>query len=183
MPFFIIGCEIAFWVFVLAGLTCRYIFRMRKLGAVLLYCTPLIDLVLIAAAVIDLRNGATADFTHSLAAIYIGVSIAWGHRMIRWADVRFAHRFAGGPKPLPKPKYGAERARHELTGWLLHLLAFAIGAGLLYGMIVLAGDSVRTGTLQDTIRIWSIIVGIDAVISLSYILWPKQAKGTAGRDQ
>ncbi|UQZ36425.1 hypothetical protein C2I18_24565 [Paenibacillus sp. PK3_47] len=183
MAFFIIGCEIAFWVFVLAGLTSRYILRMKKLGAVLLYCTPLIDLVLIAASIIDLRNGATADFSHSLAAIYIGVSVAWGHRMIAWADARFAYRFAGGPRPPARPKYGAERGRYEWTGWLLHLLAFSIGVGLLYGMIAITGDAARTGTLQDTIRVWSIIVGIDAVISISYIIWPKQAKGTVNKDQ
>lgn len=179
MALFIIGCEIAFWVFVLAGLTCRYIFRMKKLGAVLLYCTPLIDLVLIAASVMDLRNGATANFTHSLAAIYIGVSVACGHRMIKWADAKFAYRFAGGPKPPARPKYGAAHARYELNGWLLHLLSCAIGCAVLYGMIVIIADSARTGTLLQTIRIWSIILGIDAIISLSYSFWPKQAKGAA----
>ena len=60
---------------------------------------------------IDLRAGATADVFHGLAAIYVGVSVAFGHRMIRWADEHFAHRFAGGPPPKRPPKHGPEHAR------------------------------------------------------------------------
>ena len=55
--------------------------------------------MLLVATVIDLGQGATADFTHRLAAASIGVSVAFGHSMIRWGDQRFAHRFAGGPEP------------------------------------------------------------------------------------
>lgn len=181
MAAFIIGCEAAFWVFVLAGLSFRYILGQRKLGAVLLYCTPLIDLALIVATVLDLRSGSTATFAHSLSAIYIGGSIAYGHRMIRWADDRFAYRFAGGTKPLPKPKYGPEHARYERIGWLLHLLAFAIGCSVLYGMVLMVGDAARTETLQRTISIWSLVLAIDFAISFSYTLWPKPVKEGKGK--
>ncbi|MGO4184571.1 hypothetical protein AB4Z17_25660 [Paenibacillus sp. TAF43_2] len=173
---FIIGCEIGFWLFVLIGLLCRYIFRLKKLGAIFLIATPLIDLALVIATIYDLRGGATATFAHSLAAIYIGVSIAWGHRMIKWADERFAHRFAGGPAPARKPKYGEDHARYERNGWLHHLLAWVIGAAILYGMILMVGDAVRTEVLFNTLRLWSIILVIDFVISFSYSLWPRAKK-------
>lgn len=39
--------------------------------------------------------------------------MAFGHRMVRWVDQRFAHRLAGGPPPLKPPKGGPERVRHE----------------------------------------------------------------------
>ena len=97
---FIIGCEILFWVFVLAGLSARYLLGLKRTGGIL-RCTPVIDLLLIAVTIIDLRGGAEAGFMHGLAAVYIGVTIAFGHRMIQWADARFAHRFAGGKKPEP----------------------------------------------------------------------------------
>jgi len=173
---FIIGCEIGFWLFVLIGLLCRYIFRLKKLGAIFLIATPLIDLALVIATIYDLRGGATATFAHSLAAIYIGVSIAWGHRMIKWADERFAHRFAGGPAPARKPKYGKDHARYERNGWLHHLLAWVIGAAILYGMILMVGDAVRTEVLFNTLRLWSIILVIDFVVSFSYSLWPRTKK-------
>ncbi|MFD0713894.1 hypothetical protein [Paenibacillus sp. GCM10027626] len=174
----IIGCEIGFWLFVLAGLLFRYIFRQQRMGAILLLCTPIVDLILLITTVLDLRNGADATFIHGLAAIYIGVSIAYGHQMIRWADVRFAHRFAGGPPPPEKVKYGAEHARRERKGWLLHLLAFVVGSGLLLGMIALVGDKERTEALLRTITMWLAIVGIDFLWSFSYTLWPKK-KGSS----
>ncbi|WP_138754702.1 hypothetical protein [Paenibacillus sinopodophylli] len=176
---FIIGCEIGFWLFVLGGLLCRYIFRLKKLGKVLLFSTPLIDLALVIATVYDLRGGAEATFAHSLAAVYIGVSIAFGHRMIKWADERFAHRFAGGPAPVGKPKLGKEHARHERIAWLHHLLAFAIGALILYGMITMIGDESRTQSLLQTLQLWLVVLGIDFVISFSYTLWPRKQKGAS----
>lgn len=173
---FIVGCEIAFWLFVLGGLVCRYVLKQKALGAILLYCTPLVDLALIVATIVDLNAGATATLAHSLSAIYIGVSIACGHRMIQWADAQFAYRYAGGPKPEPKPKYGKAHARHERQGWLMHLFAWAIGCAVLYGMIWFVGDAGRTEQLAGTLRLWSIILAIDFAISFSYTLWPKQDK-------
>jgi len=172
----IVGCEVAFWVFVLLGLTFRYVLKLPKIGALLLFCTPLIDLVLLIAAVADLRQGAVASWEHGIAAIYLGVSIVYGHRLIRWADVRFAYRFASGPPPEPGPKHGAEHARHERHGWYRHLAAWAIGCSLLVIMLLLVNDDSRTESLRNVVRLWSIIVGIDFLISFSYTLWPRHSK-------
>ncbi|WP_141500234.1 hypothetical protein [Paenibacillus luteus] len=176
---FIIACEIGFWVFVLAGLVFRYVFRFKKAGTLLLYSTPLIDLALVIATVYDLRGGSEATFAHSLAAVYIGVSIAYGHKMIKWADERFAHRFAGGPAPTGKPKYGTAHARYERSGWLHHLLAWVIGAAILYSMILMVGDETRTEALFNALRLWSLILGIDFLISFSYTLWPRKEKAVS----
>lgn len=176
---FIIGCEVAFWVFVLAGLVCRYLLGWKRAGAMLLVCTPIVDLALLVATALDLRSGAEAGFFHGLAAVYIGVSIAFGHGMIRWADERFAYRFAGGPPPRKKAKHGAEHARQERRGWLLHLLAWAIGCALLLGMIAWVGAADRTTALTNLIRLWSVILGIDFIISFSYTFWPRKPKSTA----
>ncbi|MDI5944050.1 hypothetical protein QLR68_39155, partial [Micromonospora sp. DH15] len=121
----IVGCEIGFWVLLVAGLVARYPLRRPRLGAALLVCVPLVDLVLLAAAALDLRRGATADATHGLAAAYLGFSVAFGHSLIRWADQRFAHRFAGGPPPVRPPRYGWARARHEWREWAMGLLGWA----------------------------------------------------------
>ncbi len=92
--------EIGFWVLVGSGLVARYLLRRPRLGAGLLVAAPLVDLVLLTVSVLDLRQGGDASIVHALAAIYIGVSVGFGNAMIRWADVRFAHRFAGGPAPV-----------------------------------------------------------------------------------
>ncbi|MCD9022575.1 hypothetical protein [Cohnella silvisoli] len=179
IPAIIIGCEIAFWVFVLAGLACRYILKLKKTGAFLLYCTPVVDLILLIVTVIDLKGGTEASFTHGLAAVYIGVSIVYGHSMIKWADVRFAHRFADGPPPQKKVKQGKEHARNERRGWFQHLLAWAIGCAILYGMIIMVNVDSRTEGLQQMIRSWSIVLTIDFLYSFSYTLWPRQQKDRA----
>ena len=172
----IVAGEIAFWAFVLGGLVARYLLRRPRLGVALLLMTPVVDLVLVAATVIDLRAGATADFFHGLAAIYVGVSIAFGHRIIRWTDERFAHRFAGGPPPKRPPKHGPEHARREREGWYRHLLAWAVGSALLFGMVILVEDPDRTESLSARAAVWALILAIDFVWSFSYTLWPRKAK-------
>lgn len=173
---FIVACEIGFWIFVVAGLFFRYILRQKKIGGLLLLCTPLVDLVLIIATVIDLKNGATANTFHGLAAIYLGVTIASGHRMIKWADERFAYRFAGGPKPQKAPKFGSAHAKHERNGWFRHALAWAIGGLLLFAMILYVGDSSNTESLSGLFKVWSIVLFIDFLISFSYTVLPKKEK-------
>jgi hypothetical protein len=111
----IIVCEIGFWVMLAAGLTARYLLRWPRVSVVLLVSTPVLDLALLAFTVADLRGGGEASGVHGLGAAYLGFSVAFGHSVIRWADVRIAHRFAGGPRPV-KPK-GAAKVRHEWREW------------------------------------------------------------------
>lgn len=105
----IIACEVGFWVFVVCGLLARYIVRWPRTGIALLAMTPVIDLVLLVAVIISLSSGGSATVYHGLAAIYLGISIAYGHKIINGADVRFAHRFAQGPTPVKL--YGSEYAK------------------------------------------------------------------------
>lgn len=113
----IIGCEVAFWVLILAGLACRYLLKWKKTGSALLLLTPVVDVVLLAVTVAHLRQGAEATFAHGLSAVYIGVSIAFGHGMVRWADERFAHRFAGGRRRRPSRDSDASmRGRNASAG-------------------------------------------------------------------
>lgn len=174
----IIGCEIAFWVVIIAGLVMRYLFKREKLGLILLALTPVIDLILLLATGIDLYRGATATQAHALAAIYIGVSIAFGKRMIQWADERFKYYvIKEGPKPVKR--VGIEYAIHYLKGWLCHVIAYVIGAGLLLALIYLINDIARTEALSGMLKIWSIVLGIDFVITVSYFISPKKGKTTA----
>lgn len=170
----IVACEIGFWLFILMGLTLRYVFKQKKWGAFFLVCTPVLDLILLAATYIDLRQGAVASVIHGLAAVYIGVSLAFGHQMVKWADAKFAYRFAGGPKPKGKPKYGKERSVYEMVGWARHFISYVIGAGLLYGLTYLIQAPERTEALIQLVNTWGMILTIDFIISISYVIWPKK---------
>ncbi|NDU71134.1 hypothetical protein GWI34_00630 [Actinomadura sp. DSM 109109] len=177
----IAGCEIGFWVLLAAGLLARYALRLRRTGAVLLLCVPLVDVVLLAAAAADLHGGATAGASHGLSAAYLGYSVAFGHSMMRWADARFAHRFAGGPPPARPPKYGAARVRHEWREFGKAALATAIACALLLAMIGLVGDADRTQALGAWMGRLGSVLAIWALWPVTTTLWPPRPRdGAAG---
>lgn len=176
MAAFIIGAECAFWVLIALGLLIRYVFKARRVSTIVLLMVPLVDVALLVVSVKHMRDGATADLTHSLAALYLGYSVVFGHSMIRWADQRVAHRFAGGPPPVKPPKYGMARARHEWIWTAKAILAWSISMGIAYLMVWIVGDATRTEALVAQV-LWSLkIPGIAALIALSYTIWPKREK-------
>jgi hypothetical protein len=170
----IVACEIAFWVVLLSGLTARYVLRRPRLGAALLVATPLVDVALLTFTVLDLRAGATASVVHGLAAVYLGVSVAFGHSMVRWADARFAHRFAGASAPEPPPRTGRAHAARQRRAWARHLAAWATGVGLLLGGVALVGDSARTEALVQVAGLWTLVLAVDFLISFSYTVFPRR---------
>ena len=186
----IVACEIGFWVVLAAGLLTRYALHRRRLGAVLLACVPLVDLALLAFTVVDLRRGAEAELAHGLAAVYLGFSVAFGHAMVRWADVRVAHRFAGGPPPAPKPAGGTRaRMRLEWREFGKAFLAVALSTLLLLGAIALVGERSDTGELQGWIGRLGLVLLVwfvgwpvwEAVPTLGFPARDHAAAGTASR--
>lgn len=170
----IVACEVAFWVVIILGLTVRYLLRKERLGFLLLALTPIIDLMLLVITGFDLYRGATATPAHAIAAVYIGVSIVFGKSLIAWADERFRYYIVKrGDKPINR--YGYDYARHYLKSWLKHVLAYAIGVGCLFGLIYLVQVPERTEALTDTMRRWSLVLGIDLLITIAYFVWPKKA--------
>jgi hypothetical protein len=175
----IIAAEIGFWLVLASGLVARYLLGRRRLGAILLAGVPVVDLVLLVATAIDLSGGATAEAGHGLAAAYIGYSVAFGHTMVRWADERFAHRFAGGPPPSRPPRYGMAKARHEWRLFAKAVLAWVIGTGLLAAMILVVGDAERTAALEQWVLRLSLVTVIWSLWPITYTLWPAKAKPAA----
>jgi hypothetical protein len=167
----IVGCEVAFWVLLAAGLAVRYVLKRRLLSTALLVSVPLVDVVLLIVSVIDLRRGNSGAPAHGLAAVYLAVSIVFGAQMIRWADQKFAHRFAG--TPLPARRHGLDHAAHERRQWLRHLMAYGIGGVLLGFFTILVGDVSRTAPLWSVMAPWGIVLVIDFLVSFSYTLSPR----------
>ncbi|MGM1059171.1 hypothetical protein [Saccharothrix sp. Mg75] len=162
----IVACEIGFWVVLVAGLFARYVLRMRRLSSVLLVCTPLVDVVLLVATVVDLRRGGEGNAAHGLAAIYLGISVAFGHSGLRWLDQRFHHRFAGGPPPVKPPKRGPAKVRYEWREWGKFALAWAIAGAVVLLLVHVVSTPERTGTLLDQ-------MGVMTVVGIIWLLgWP-----------
>ncbi|MEU8772933.1 hypothetical protein [Streptomyces sp. NPDC048606] len=170
----IITCEIAFWVLLAGGLALRYLAKMPRLGAVVLLCEPALELVLLVVTTLDLRNGGEPSWKHGLAALYIGFTVAFGHYTVKWLDGHAAYRLAGGPKP-PGPKYGKERIVHEWKLWTRTVLGAAVAIGLLQAAVWYVGDAADTSSLQAWQFAALRVVGIQALIAVTYSIWPRKA--------
>lgn len=172
----LVACEIGFWVFLVAGLVTRYVLRRPRASTLLLVLAPLVDVVLLVVTAISLKSGGTASSSHGLAALYIGFSVAFGHPLIRWADTRFAHRFAGGP--APRRLAGAEYTRTCWTDAGRSLLAAVIAAAILGGLILWVGDPSRTQALVSVFPTLGIIVAAFTLWAVSYTFWPRKPTTT-----
>jgi hypothetical protein len=148
----IIGCEAAFWLVLLLALATRYLLRREGISRAMLISLPAIDLLLLVLTALDLKSGRPAAVAHGLATAYVGFTVAFGSVMVAWADQRFAHRFAGGPPPVPAPKHGWPAVRHEFALWIRCLVAWIITAALLVALIAFVNDAPRTGELENWFR-------------------------------
>ena len=143
----ILICEVGFWVLLLGGLTARYAFGRPRLGGLLLIGVPLVDALLLVVTGADLARGTEADAAHGLAAVYLGFSVVFGPTLVRDADRRFARRYGTEVAPAPAPP--RDKLAHELRLWARALLASAIAAAALGGLILIAGDPEQTRALWE----------------------------------
>src|SRR5699024_4467850 len=90
----IVADEIAFWIVIILGLIARYLFRRDRLGMFFLAMVPVVDVILLITAGLDIYYGTIPSTVHAIAAVYLGVSIAFGKNMINWADERFRYYIA-----------------------------------------------------------------------------------------
>lgn len=149
------ACEVLFWVFGLAGLAARYVLRARRLSTVLLVSVPVLDVVLVSASLLDVAGGSPPGATHGLAAVYLGFTVAFGHSVIRWADGRFAHRFADGPPPPRAPRYGFAKVRHEWVEWGKLALGWGIALAVMGLTALVAGTAVPGPAAWTADPMWS----------------------------
>ncbi|MFF7491027.1 hypothetical protein ACFZBC_36865 [Streptomyces luteogriseus] len=171
----IAACEIGFWVLLAAGLATRYLLKMPRTGLALLLCEPLLEVVLLVATALDLKNGADPNWTHGLAALYIGYTVGHGHRTVKWLDGHAAHRLGGAPKPIGPPRYGMARARHEGRVWLGTLTGAVVATVLLQLAIWYVDDPSRVTSLENWRWVAWRTAGIHGLIALSYAIWPRKA--------
>jgi hypothetical protein len=154
----IVACEVGLWVLLGLGMVLRYVARLRRTSTVVLAGIPTLDAILVIATAIDLHRGAEVGLVHVLAGFYLGSSLAFGPAIVRWADVRFAHRFAGGPAPRPAPKHGPERVAHLMREWHRVLGTVAIASAVLVVLILFfAAPEDRAGLWWWIGRAWGIV--------------------------
>jgi len=171
---FIIACEIGFWVLLALGLFARYVWNLQKTSAMILLCVPLVDVALLIATTVDLSSGRSAEFAHGLAAVYLGFTAVYGHSIIKWADAYVAYKFYSGKKNSVNI-YGWTYAKYEWLQWLRGVLACAIAAILLSMAIFYIDNPSKTEALDQWYANMFWVLGIWLVFwPLWYSVFPKK---------
>ncbi|MFE0190296.1 hypothetical protein [Streptomyces sp. NPDC058989] len=168
-----------FWVFLIGGLTARYAAGWRGVGGVLLLCVPLIDVVLLGATVLSIRSGAEPTIWHGLSAAYLGITVVYGHRAMRWADTKFARRF-GRAAASPSPGlYGRAAVADAWKSWLGFLLAYTVSVGLIVGLAVLAGSLDKGAPLLVWLNPLTKVLVYSLIWPVVTTIWPGKAPQSA----
>lgn len=94
---------------------------------------------------------------HGLAAIYIGFSLAYRHRLIGWADLRFAHRFADGP--APQKLCGKAYTRRFWGDVVRTSLAAVIAGALTAALTWWISDPAKTDALRQNYHWLDLVAG------------------------
>jgi hypothetical protein len=173
----IVGCEIGLWVLLGLGMVLRYLVGLRRMSTVVLAGIPTLDAVLVIATAIDLQRGADVGVVHVLAGFYLGSSLAFGPAIVRWADVLFAHQFAGGPAPQPRPKHGPERIAHLMREWYRVVGTVAIAS------VVLVVLNLFFAAPEDQPSLWWWIGRAWLVVGLWFVFGPLWEGGKKSAPQ
>lgn len=198
---FLITAEVIFWVSILSFLTLRYWFKLQKFSLVFFFIFIINDLWIATMGFMDYLK--TGEFTSYQIVILIVIfyALTYGKSDFRRLDGFMQIKIAKLRKePLPeidqhKELYGMEYAKKEWKQVLGHILIFSIvhvALMLYFGLTTKLSDIKSVESLfkfwfSDTqssfpfnnpgannfSRIWTLVLLIDVVITLSYTLFPK----------
>lgn len=199
--FFIAG-EIVFWTSLIAFFVLRYLLGWKRAGWAVMLFSLASDLWLAFLGYLDYRNTGRMETFQIVIVIVLVYALIYGRRdfakLDRWIR-RLVARMKGtaweetgeGSAPL----YGREHAVKEVREFGLHALLY-LGVHLVFWFAVGLSDAplpaeeqtgyalidrwssgwFKSESVSNFSRIWTVVLGADALISLSYVVWPKQPK-------
>lgn len=203
---FLITAEVIFWISILSFLTLRYWFKLQKVSIVFFFIFIINDLWIATMGFMDyLKTGEFSSY-QVVILIVIFYALTYGKSDFRRLDGFMQINIAKlKGEPLPKLEqhkelYGMEYAIHEWKKILGHILIFSIvhvALVLYFGLTTKLGDINSMESLfklwfSDTqssfpfnnqiannfSRIWTLVLVIDTVITLSYTIFPKPIRKT-----
>lgn len=181
----IIGAEIAFWVVVLGGFSLRYIARATGPSTVVLSLVPLVDLVLVLLVSADLILGGEPTRAHAFAALYLGITVAFGKPIVHRMDTWFRYRFDGGPKPTKPAKGSRAEVRALWVEWFRLLAGFLITTGCILAMLVFEGWWIPSSFAEASEDpFWSTVLLMGVVAVIWFLAGPAFAgKGKSNHEK
>lgn len=193
----LITAEVLFWVFSISFLIVRYWFQLNRLSLIFLVLFIVNDLFILSLAVLDyMRTGEFSNYQLIIAAILI-YALTYGKKDFkkldaylkgkvkqwknpsRYTDQKTRTQIETSHKGGNKPANGSldwEHARKERKNWFKHLLIYAIAHGIYFLMKSFQWEVISFETLSNISSIWTIILVVDGVYSLSFTISPRKRK-------
>ncbi|ADY24355.1 hypothetical protein P4U05_12275 [Bacillus paranthracis] len=202
---FLIMAEAIFWISIICFLLLRYWFEFKKLSIAFFILFIVNDLWIATMGFFDYLNTGKFSNYQLIIVIIIVYALTYGKTDFRKLDAFIQKKVAkwkGNPIPeLPNVKKlsGKEHAKMERKHFSIHLLIYIVAHVVLVSIFGLSDQLTDIHSIWNTLvtwfeekqphfpsnniafnnlsRVWSLILAIDAVISLSYTFFPK--KGTS----
>lgn len=198
--FFIIG-EVVFWLTLIGFLVLRYYFELTKWSKWLVFIFILNDLWLVAIGTIDYFYTGKMEKFQFIIIIFVLYALTFGKKDFLRLDQYIRHKVAkwkGLTVPedhVKEPKlFGYAHAWKETKFLAIHLVLYIVAlmiCFILFGLSVSldqwieqvgekfeAGDIglFRNETANQICTVWTFILVIDLIVTISYWLFPKKEK-------
>ncbi|UFJ42890.1 hypothetical protein LOK74_10525 [Brevibacillus humidisoli] len=201
--FFVLG-EVIFWGSILSFLFFRYWLGLVGYSSVFLLLFLASDLWLLFIGVLDYLRTGTIETFQVVIFLFLLYAVVYGKKDLARLDSFVRRRVAtwkGIPLPdeetgqMKRSSYGFAHTRKELRKFAIHLLLYIVvmgGMALLFGLrsiselpaepdVPLPVRYALSGFFQNETasffgRIWSVVLLIDGIITLSYVVFPKKRR-------
>lgn len=194
--FLILG-EIIFWVSLLGFFIIRYAFGQEKLSKYFIFIWLLSDVWLLILGILDYRKTGAFSTFQVVIIIFLFYAVTFGRNDMRKLD-RWMKRKIGKWKGEPQGEvekeeklYGMKYAVKQGKEFVMHVAMFAAVMAVLSFFLEFRGfdyffetkslgDLIKNGlfvepTVGKITGVWALIVIIDAVITISYFIFPRKA--------
>ncbi len=201
---FLITAEVIFWVSMISFITARYWFKLYKVSWLFFVLFILNDLWIAIMGYFDyIETGEFSNYQIIIVVILV-YALTYGKTDMKRLDGYIRRKVADwkGEQLAPQTNYsslyGAEHAKQERKDFLKHVIFF-LSLNLLFWIVF--GFTEATTQLSDVetfvtywfesdkallpytntsinqiVRVWSIVLVADGIISFSYTIFPKKKK-------
>ncbi|ENQ3105930.1 hypothetical protein SAMN04488168_11344 [Bacillus sp. 491mf] len=188
---FLIGAEIVFWSAAISFFLLRYAFQLRKASFIVGIVLLLNELFILTLGVIDYYETGEFSQFQIIIVIILLYAVFYGKKDLRKLDLRIQRMIAkwrGEALPVieePVELTGWAHTKQELLHWGPHFIVFAgvhIVFFFLYGLVPLENisswdaDIFLNETANRVSKVWRLVFGVDTLITLSYVIFPKKKK-------
>lgn len=194
---FLILAETVFWITVMTALTLRYWFNKPKAAVVVFLFTLVNEIWILFLGILDIKDTGELSTFQIIIVIIILYSLILGKYDLRKLD-RFLFRSVArlkGTKIIEETKnnelFGISKAKEEIKQFCLHCLLFLLAHVVFLLVLFFMSKETRTDSLMNQIawlysqfqnnkvliqvsKVWSVILLIDGIRSISYLIFPKK---------